>query len=391
MTNTTMLLRRRFLCRLALAVAVAVVLALAVSVFRAAAVSCPRRALSHVADPGIWRGAYHVHTRMSPDASGTIAEVAAAARASGDTWVLITDHNQKDPAGARYIDGVLFVFATEVSTAEGHVTAPGVSRALTDAEREHDPLGAIQRLGGAPVAAHPLNRRRPYTRLDDQRLAGLEVLSLDTLFRQALVSPYDLLRIGPSYVVNAEYAALQLLERPDPALGRWDTLLARQRMSGFCALDAHGRPAYRAEMRALAMYAMVGRARTDDAAADGQALVRALVQGRSFCGIDGQADAGGFRFTADTEGGQVAMGDEVALARQPILRIDLGYDRGPSQVHPHLICGGTETALTEVAVPVGRRYAYRPTRAAACRAEVWFEDGAGRAVPWILSNPIYIR
>ena len=72
-------------------------------------------------------GVVHVHTTLS-DGGGTPQEVAAAARAAGLGFVVITDHNNLDAKGFEgYHDGVLVLVGTEISTTAGHVLGLGVT------------------------------------------------------------------------------------------------------------------------------------------------------------------------------------------------------------------------------------------------------------------------
>jgi hypothetical protein len=372
------------------ATGIAVAVALAGYIAHAATVRYPLRTLPFVADPGTWRGAYHMHTRFS-DGLGSVEEVAQAAARSGAAWVLITDHDRASLTPPRYMDGVLMVFSTEVSTPAGHVTAPGIIRTLTAAERRGDALDSIRRLGGSPVAAHPLHRRRPFTQLDDSRLAGLEVVSLDDLFQETLHSPLALALTAAAYPVNPEYAAAELLTQPIRTLGVWDRLLAARPTMGLCALDAHGRPSYEAVMRVMGTYAIVGAPRTGDAATDGERLVSARTSGRSYCGIDAQAAAGGFRFTARTEQGTIMTGGSVGLDRGPVLQIDLAYEPAPSDARPRLVCNGAPKSLVAVPAASGLHFEFTPDRPGWCRAEVRLGGDTSSGTPWILANPIYIR
>jgi hypothetical protein len=339
-------------------------------------------------DPGLWRGAYHVHTTASRDGHGTRDDVARAARASGLLWVLLSDHNIVEIPPPEYREGVLLVSAVEVSTRAGHVVLLGASRGLERPERRGEaPLPLALRLGAAPVAAHPLNRRRPYRDLGNEALAGLEVLSLDDGFREALRSPPALLRAALVLPFNAGAAIHGIVPDPSPGLRRWDEgLAAGRRLVGACALDAHGRPAYDGPMRVLSMHALAGRPPAGDAEADAAALLDALRQGRAFCSVEAEAAGGGFRFVAREEGAdeERGMGDAVRLERRPQLRIHLDYDRLPPALDVRLVCGGRRVSLDRR--DDGRLHESRPRSAGACRAEVWVDRR-----PWILSNPIEVR
>ncbi len=351
----------------------------------------PGRGATYTADPGTWHGAFHVHTTTS-DGIGTEDDVVRAAKSAGADWVLVADHNRMGQRQFRIVDGVLVVQAPEVGVPNGHVTALGVSRALTTPERRaSDALATIRRLGGESVAAHPLGRKRPYRRLADAELIGLEVLSADAEFREALAQPHRFVPSVLAYLVNPAYGVGRLVRRPAATFDVWDGLLATRRMAGFCAIDAHGRPAYDVMMGLLQMHAMTGAPRTGDAEADGQALLDALRAGRSFCGIESFAPAGGFRFAAVTPDGVARMGEGVSLAAAPVLRVDLLYETWPGTVRPSMFCGGTRVGLVEGSVSGGRRFEYRPARAGACRVEIELGDTSGSARPWIVSNPIYVE
>lgn len=358
---------------------------------QSARVAYPLERLTFTAAPGTWRGVYHVHT-VASDGSGTIEDVVAAARASGAAWVIVTDHNVMDGPRARILDGVLVVQAPEVSSNDGHVVALGASRALRHPERRSRmALGIIRALGGTTVAAHPLGRKRPYTRLDDPLLEGLEILSADQEFRDALVDLPRLLPAALAYTVNPQHAIMRLLKRPDRTLARWDELLASRRMAGFCAPDAHGVPPYAAMFASLQMHAEVGHPPTGGAEADGAALVAALAAGRSFCGIEAIGGAGGFSFTGVDDEGRAGMGGSLRRGRHPVLAVGLAYPALPEGARPVMYCGGAPVPLAGVVTPSGWRYEYRPVSAGACRVEVLVEDGNGGTWPWILSNPIYVE
>ncbi len=102
----------------------------------------------------------HNHTRHSPDSKVDPAALVHRARALGLDGIAITDHNSV--AGVRAaidaaadLPGFLVIPATEVSTAEGHVLAFGVSDPIP---RDLAPSETVERIvaaGGVAVAAHP--------------------------------------------------------------------------------------------------------------------------------------------------------------------------------------------------------------------------------------------
>ncbi len=259
---------------------------------------------------GELRGAWHVHTTRS-DGRGSLDEVVDEAAAAGLQFVVVTDHNVLAPEDQGWRRGVLVVEGTEASTRLGHLVAVGVPRALTPAEREGDPLAAILALGGRTVLAHPLHPHRPFTGWGKGSWRGMEVVSNDTSWGEtvagkawhrvalaAAVLPFDRAR-----------AVLALHDDDVDERRRFDVELRTARRAGargpalalLCSADAHGYPSYRAAFEAFSMHVPVRP--TGDAAADGRAVLAALLDGGASCVFDGVAAASGVRL-AVADGGR---------------------------------------------------------------------------------------
>jgi hypothetical protein len=275
------------------------------------------------------RGAWHVHTTHS-DGRGTLDEVVAAAREAGLKFVVVTDHNVLTPAEQGWRDGVLVVQGTEASTAFGHVAALGLPRALTPEERDGDPLGAIARLGGHAILAHPLHPRRPFTGWGRGPWRGLEIVSNDTAWGEvvrgrewgkaalaAAILPFD----GPR-------AVLALQDDSADERRRFDAELAAARAQGLagrkvllCSADAHGYPSYGAAFGAFSMHLPISL--SGDAAADVRAVVGALTDGSAACVFDAVAPAGAIRLVAARGGRGLDLlleAPDLAPARFTLLR-----------------------------------------------------------------------
>jgi hypothetical protein len=324
------------------------------------------------------RGAWHVHTTAS-DGLAPLEEVAAAARAAGLDFVVVTDHNLRVPDRARRIDGVLVIPATEASTRLGHVVAIGVPRPLTREERDGDPLAAIRALGGEAVLAHPLHPRRPFRGWGGGAWRGMEVVSNDTSWGR-VVADRDVSRVVVAALElpwDGPRAVLTLGDDPADELARFDAELRSARAAGearsaaralFCSHDAHGYPSYRAAFEAFSMH--VPLAPTDDDEADAAAISAALLDGRAACVFDGVARAAGVRL----EGGR----DGLALALRSAA---LGNARWT------VVRDGAPVSVEETASPDGVRLSC----AGGClpgdyRVEGWLEGQ-----PWIFTNPVRIE
>lgn len=102
----------------------------------------------------------HVHSHHSKDARGTVLELAEAAAERGMHAFALTDHDtiagHAEIADAMKATGVLIVPGIEVSSAEGHVLALGVSSMIPKGQSLPDTVAMIERVGGLAVLAHPL-------------------------------------------------------------------------------------------------------------------------------------------------------------------------------------------------------------------------------------------
>lgn len=324
------------------------------------------------------RGAWHVHTTAS-DGRGTLAEVVAAAKAAGLGFVVVSDHNLRDPERPEYVDGVLVVPATEASTRYGHVVALGVPRALTKEERDGDPFGAIRALGGEAVLAHPLHPRRPFRGWGAGPWRGFEVVSNDTSWGR-VVADRSVSRVVVAALElpwDAPRAVLTLGDDPVDELARFDAEVVAARAAGerratahalLCSADAHGYPSYRAAFEAFSMHVPV--APTGDAATDAAAVSEALLDGRAACVFDGTAPAASVRWTAAREGIAVDVrASDLARARWTVVRNGAVQpaDAAPTASGVRLACAG--------ACPPGDY-----------RVEARLD---GR--PWIFTNPVRIE
>jgi len=104
----------------------------------------------------------HVHTNASADARGSVREVLQRADAVGLDAIAITDHDTTDGA-RRALDSdtdVVVVPGVEISTADGHLLALGV----TAEPPIHEPLATtiewVRAHGGLAVIPHPFQRLR---------------------------------------------------------------------------------------------------------------------------------------------------------------------------------------------------------------------------------------
>ncbi|HJZ47374.1 MAG TPA: PHP domain-containing protein, partial [Roseiflexaceae bacterium] len=105
-------------------------------------------------------GALHMHTTYS-DGSGSVEDLARAARAAGLRWIIITDHDTL--AGQQYegwIDGVLVIIDHEITPDHNHFLALNVDEVIDNTLAPQDFVEAVYARGGFGIIAHPDERVR---------------------------------------------------------------------------------------------------------------------------------------------------------------------------------------------------------------------------------------
>ena len=331
----------------------------------------------------------HLHSTYS-DGTGTVPEIARAARASGVDVVLLTDHDSleaKDRGEEGMHDGVLVLVGEEVSPRGGnHYLAFGIEReirwgGMTPAQM----CDAVREQGGFGFAAHPFSRGSERFRRrakgmpfrDLERADGIEVWSWVTDTAERLPS----LGAAARFVTRPHL----VVDHPPPEnLAEWDRMCAKRRVPAIGGLDAHQfgkRIAGRVPLKLMSYKRSFRHLRTRvlcEEVSEG-AVYGALREGHAYLAIDSLASARGFRFFAEGPAGAVAMGAE-APAGEYVIRAEV-----PRPAQLRLIRDGSELARVD-----GRALSYPAAGPGVYRLEARLRaHGAERT--WIVSNPVYLR
>lgn len=342
----------------------------------------------------------HLHSTHS-DGTGTVAQIAAAARRNALDVVLLTDH---DTLEARrrgeegWQDGVLVLVGEEISplTRDNHFLAFGIDEEVDHTGRSGAEIAAaVTEAGGFGFLAHPFSRgserfRRigdgmPWRDLEGARYTGLEVWSFVTDTVESLRSVREVLR----FVARPE----EVVDHPPPGnVAEWDRLCAHRPVVAIGGLDAHqigirvaGRVplrlmSYARSFRHLRTHVLCQELPTGELGHDRAEVYHALQAGRCYLAMDSLAPARGFAFWAHGEGGaQLAMGQE-AFGGQWTLRARL-----PRPARLRLLRDGAEVSCVH-----GAELDHRAQRPGVYRVEAHLE-ARGRERTWIMSNPVYLR
>ena len=335
----------------------------------------------------------HLHSRYS-DGTGTVPEIARAARRAGADVVLLTDHDTLE-AKRRGEEGwygdVLVLVGEEVSPRRrNHYLAFDLDKPIN--HRGLDGAGicrAVRDAGGFGFAAHPFSQGSPrfkrapgmpFEALDCDAIHGIELWSFVNDTAEGAASVRELAR----FVVTPSRA---LEHPPERNMRAWDELLRTRRVVAIGGLDAHqfGKRvgpfvplrvmSYRRSFRQLRTHVLCGEPPTGELERDRRQVYDALREGRCYIAVDAIAPARGFAF----EGDDLPMGAQGPAGRHTLRA------RTPSPARLRLLRDGEEIAATQ-----GTALELEVEEAGVYRVEA-YRRARGRERTWILSNPIYLR
>lgn len=306
-----------------------------------------------------YKGVVHVHSFLGGHSSGTFAEIISAAQANQLQFVIMTEHTEKDFDTAAMTlqgvhGGVLFINGNEVSAENG-------DRSLVLP-------------GDVSIAAYP----EEFKNWDAARINGVEVYNVFTNARRInpVVAFFDVLWSQRSYpdLIFALY-----LQRPDASLKKWDQALARAHLTATAGNDAHANigvslkdssgktllgiqlDPYATSFRLVRLHVLIEQGKTLDATS----LMEAIRAGHCFIGFDFLGDTSGFVFEAENE--------KLLRVRSPVpARIVIFKDGA---------IWNEESGVATKEIVITEQGIYR--------AEVYLPQLGN--LPWIISNPIYMR
>jgi hypothetical protein len=333
----------------------------------------------------------HVHSTHS-DGTGTVPEIARAAKRAGIDVVLLTDHDTleaKRRGQERWYDNVLVLVGEEVSpTDRDHFLAFGIDREINRRQTGPQICDAVSAAGGFGFAAHPFSRgsqrfkRPPIAFGELDCVEGVELWSFlnDTGERAQSLGDLVGMIVAPQRAIGGP---------PEGNLREWDRLCQARRVVAIGGIDAHqigvriaGRVplrlmSYRRSFRQLHTHVLVERRLTRELEQDRALVYDALRGGRCYVANDEVADARGFAFWAAAhDADSLSMGGERRFT--PGLTL---HARTPQPADIRLIRDGeaiAETTAAELHHSIELPGVYR--------VEVNL-----RGRPWIFSNPVYLR
>lgn len=347
-----------------------------------------------------YKGIIHAHTSLGGHSTGTFDELIQAATADNLNFVIMTEHTSAlyDTSALTLhgvYNGVLFVGGQEVdTTTDRFLQLPG------DAET---PLAAKTMTPDYLQKIHVQNKLAVITYPEkfkswDSNFDGIEVFSLHTNAKKMnpLLVFFDALW---SYHGYPQLVLAKYLRRPDENLKQFDEISKTRRIILTAGTDAHSNIGFHilgddANNKIINLkldsYETIFRLVRNHILLEAnqpltqENLLSALKNGHGYIAFDVLSDATGFSFTAENGAASCVMGDEIALnsgvnlkAAAPLPARFVIFKNGEQ------IYEAKDTPQIE----------FQAKETGAYRVEVYLESlGAPYAqMPWILSNPIYIR
>jgi hypothetical protein len=326
--------------------------------------------------PGLYRGAFHVHSTFSHDSKASLDRIISTGERAGLHFVVVADHNTLKGADA-YKQMMtplepLLIFASEISTDSGHVIALGVSKEPPDLWEAQQVVDWITSQGGTAVAAHPVSPKKPWTRFDLKGVSGLELFSFPDVYYTKNMS-----ELVPKAALRPPRQFLDsVIETPFDALRLWRTKLEQRKMVAFGSVDAHLRwewGSVAAENYLLYLQAVTTYVYSEELSQE--AITEALRRGNSYIAFEARGLAHEFSFTARAAASTHGPGESLSAQSTVAISVKVPQPAAVQLVRDNQIVTkiNTDRLLINVTEP-GNYY-----------VEV-YRDGK----IWIISNPITV-
>lgn len=344
-----------------------------------------------------FKGIIHAHTSLGGHSTGTFEELIKAAQTNALDFVVMTEHTAElyDTSALTLrgnYNGTLFVGGQEVNSATGDrfLLIPGSGESFSDAKLETPQfLEKYQSQNKLVFVTYPEKLKSWNAAFE-----GIEVFSLHTNAKQMnpILFAEDALW---SYHGYPELLLTEYFTRPAENLRKYDELAANRKLTLFAGADAHSNIGFHllgddAQNKIINLkfddYATIFRLARNhvllekDKPLTEENLLQALKNGHSFVGFDTLGDSRGFMFS--TSAGDKIMGDEVKFADKVSLKAI-----APLASRFVIFKNGEkffeEAGVTEINFEAREKGAYR--------VEVYLDSIGFTEMPWIISNPIYVK
>jgi hypothetical protein len=332
-------------------------------------------------------GALHMHTFYS-DGTGSVRDLARAAKECGLEWIWITDHDtmQGKPEEG-IIDGVRVLVGYEITPDRNHFLVGDVDELISRDLPPAEYVAEVERRGGVGIVAHPDERvtnevTEPY-RWDDWSQRGFTGIELWN-YMSDWVEQYTPAR----KYLHFFFPSLALRGPTAETLRWWDELQVEgARPTGVFGVDAHAKKVERVGrewevfpythcFNRLVDYLQLEAPLSATFEEAEQQIWDAIRRGRVIMANQGRGSAAGSTFLALSPGGTPATcGDEVNLTDGLTLEFVC-----PLAAELRLFQNGTLVAR----VSKGQKLRFD------CREKGHYRVEAWRRTLWVMTNHIHV-
>jgi hypothetical protein len=343
----------------------------------------------------------HIHTKYS-DGYSYHSEIAQEAISAHLDAILISDHNVLVQGLDGYYfkngDKTLLLCGEEVhdqnrNPQKNHLLVFGASNEVaTDVENPQELIDRVKNLGGLTFLAHPVDPELPIFNESDiswedwdiSGFTGLELWNGLSELKTSVKNKFEALLYAffPELIARGPH--------PD-TLKIWDFLIQNgKRVVAVGGSDSHAIPMkmgpirrtifpYRFHFSAINTHLLIPTQLSGDYIIDRSLIYKSLEKGNAFIGYDLPAPTRGFRFTAESNGKVVNMGDEILLVENITFQI--------------IIPGGGESVILKDGKIIYKSkldiFNFITDKSGVFRVEV-YRNYRGKKRGWIFSNPIYV-
>lgn len=333
-----------------------------------------------------FKGAIHVHTYLSHDSQGEIKDIVGVARHNKIDFVILTDHNnrkvfEEQPKG--FINGVLIIGGVEIIKDKTDVLAVAPKNFIEKGALDWPEIIAeLRRQKSFIIVAHADYLYSDW-QIDDYD--GLEVYDIfdDVLTEKIWRWPGLFFKTIFYFQRYPEAVFLEILDRPFPALKKWDKTMEKKRVIAVAGNDSHQNvkffglqlDPYWLSFKMVSTHILAEELSEES-------VLSALKSGRAYISFGIVNGNDNFQFYGQDKNNRlIMMGEEAPMENSVTLFVKIS-DKGKIRMFRDgsLVFEDAANNSLELAVILPGVY----------RVEVEREIG-NNWFPWIISNPIYIK
>ncbi|HVO68343.1 MAG TPA: CehA/McbA family metallohydrolase [Syntrophales bacterium] len=347
-----------------------------------------------------YTGVIHVHSVYSFDGRISVPDILEAARANGIDFIMLTDHSNvraREEGFEGWQGDTLLVIGQEIAPRFNHYLAFQINEPIivTEDAADVDPqvyMNDVQVQGGIGFIAHPDHggtklfhvKHYPWINWGVTGYTGMGIWDFMTDWQGTLTGYFKALF---SYL----FPAFVLKGPKEETLRRWDQLNKDFKVVGIGELDNHDTMKrmmglnlsvfpFTKAFKLVRTHVLTEGPFTKDDKRDIELLISALKHGRVYVAQEYYHEAKGFSFVVQDNGRSATMGDVFILDGKACLDIML-----PTTAKIRIIRGGIpyrEEITNNMACSISEKGEYR--------VEAYLKV-FGKYLPWIFSNPIYVK